>query len=55
MISDLFGWDQCGHPDRLAARIFRVVGPEHCPCCAFWRGVVVGALLGAVVVALVCL
>lgn len=37
----------CDHPDRLGARAFRAFGTD-CPCCAFWRGWVIGGLVGVV-------
>jgi hypothetical protein len=49
----------CDTPERIPARIFSAVRwlvdksarlpdpPADCPCCAFWRGVALGVLLGA--------
>lgn len=40
----------CDTPDRLPALIFRwqLGRAGGCPCCAFWRGVVLGVVVGIV-------
>jgi hypothetical protein len=38
----------CDHPERLGARIFIALRVD-CDCCTFWRGVVLGFCLCAVI------
>jgi hypothetical protein len=43
----------CDREDRLAARIYSALRVD-CDCCTFWRGVVLGLVVGAIAAALVC-
>jgi len=42
----------CDTEDRLPARIFSALGTD-CPCCAFWRGAVLGMSVAAIAAVLV--
>lgn len=42
----------CDTPDRIPARIFAALESK-CPCCTFFRGVALGALVGASIAALI--
>lgn len=43
----------CDSPDRLAARVFASLAGRAagCPCCSFWRGALIGAVLVGIVTA----
>jgi hypothetical protein len=45
----------CDNPERIGARLYAwtLASASGCPCCAFWRGVVIGAAIGALVTFLV--
>jgi hypothetical protein len=40
----------CDRPDRPGARVFLVVcgSARDCPCCSFYRGVLAGAIVVAI-------
>jgi len=40
----------CDHPDRIGARIFRVLRSD-CSCCTFWRGFALGVTVAGIAMA----
>jgi hypothetical protein len=44
----------CDHPDRFPARAILALKTE-CPCCSLYRALAVGMVIGAAIVAALCL